>query len=67
MIGALHVILVAMVLSGASVLVVGCLQFLLAAVHYLRRPFARVFEFYPRVAVIIPAWNEGAVLGRTID
>jgi cellulose synthase/poly-beta-1,6-N-acetylglucosamine synthase-like glycosyltransferase len=67
MITAFHVILVAMVMSGATVLVVGCYQFLLAGMHVLRRPFARVTELYPRVAVAIPAWNEGAVLGRTID
>jgi cellulose synthase/poly-beta-1,6-N-acetylglucosamine synthase-like glycosyltransferase len=67
MIGALHVVLVTMVLSGATVLVVGVLQYLLAGIHFLRRPYARARELYPCVAVIIPAWNEGAVVGRTID
>jgi len=67
MIEAVDVILVAMVLSGAAVLVVGCFQFILAGLHVMRRPYARAMELYPRVAVIIPAWNEGAVLGRTID
>jgi cellulose synthase/poly-beta-1,6-N-acetylglucosamine synthase-like glycosyltransferase len=62
-----RVLLVAMVLSGASVVLVGCVQFLLAGLHILRRPYARAAELYPRVAVVIPAWNEGAVLGRTID
>ncbi len=67
MIGVVHVLLVVMVLSGAVVVLVGCLQFLLAGIHILRRPYARATELYPRVAVVIPAWNEGAVLGRTID
>jgi cellulose synthase/poly-beta-1,6-N-acetylglucosamine synthase-like glycosyltransferase len=62
-----NIVLVAMVLSGATVLVVGCYQFFLAGLHIWRRPYIRVSELYPRVAVIIPAWNEGAVLGRTID
>jgi cellulose synthase/poly-beta-1,6-N-acetylglucosamine synthase-like glycosyltransferase len=62
-----HIVLVAMVLSGATVLVVGCYQFFLAGLHIWRRPYIRVSELYPRVAVIIPGWNEGAVLGRTID
>ena len=62
-----NILLVAMVLSGAAVVVVGCVQFLLAALHVLRRPYARVAEIYPRVAVVIPAWNEAAVLQRTID
>lgn len=64
---AFQILLVAMVLSGASVLVIGCYQFLLAGLHIWRRPFIRVSELYPRVAVVIPAWNEAAVLGRTID
>lgn len=63
----IHVVLVGMVLSGAVVVVVGCVQFVLAGLHIVRRPYARVQEIYPRVAVIIPAWNEGAVLSRTID
>lgn len=63
----IHIVLVAMVLSGATVLVVGCYQFFLAGLHIWRRPYIRVSELYPRVAVIIPGWNEGAVLGRTID
>jgi cellulose synthase/poly-beta-1,6-N-acetylglucosamine synthase-like glycosyltransferase len=63
----IHIVLVAMVLSGATVLVVGCYQFFLAGLHIWRRPYIRVSELYPRVAIIIPAWNEGAVLGRTID
>lgn len=67
MITAVHALLVAMVLSGTTVVLVGCLQFALAGLHILRRPYARATELYPRVAVVTPAWNEGAVLGRTID
>ncbi len=67
MIEVLHVVLVAMVLSGATVLVIGCIQFVLAGLHVLSRPYANVAEIYPAVAVIIPAWNEAAVLDRTID
>jgi cellulose synthase/poly-beta-1,6-N-acetylglucosamine synthase-like glycosyltransferase len=67
MINAFHILLLVMVFSGATVLVVGCYQFFLAGLHIWRRPFIRVSELYPRVAVIIPAWNEGMVLGRTID
>jgi len=63
----LEVVLVAMALSGATVLVVGCFQFFLAGFHALSRPYLTVGEVYPKVAVIIPAWNEAAVLERTID
>ena len=67
MIEAIDILLFAMVISGATVVVVGCVQYLLASIHVLRRPYARVSEVYPRVAIVIPAWNEGAVIGRTID
>lgn len=62
-----HVFLVVMVLSGALALAVGCFQFGLSGIHALRRPYARATELYPRVAIVIPGWNEGAVIGRTID
>jgi cellulose synthase/poly-beta-1,6-N-acetylglucosamine synthase-like glycosyltransferase len=64
---AVHVVLVAMVLSGATVLVVGCMQFSLAGLHVFSRPYGKVGEIYPNVAVVIPAWNEAAVLENTID
>ena len=67
MISVLHVVLVAMVLSGATVLIVGCMQFSLAGLHILSHPYRNVAEIYPAVAVVIPAWNEAAVLERTID
>jgi cellulose synthase/poly-beta-1,6-N-acetylglucosamine synthase-like glycosyltransferase len=64
---AVHVVLVAMVLSGATVLIVGCMQFTLAGLHVLSHPYRNVAEIYPNVAAVIPAWNEAAVLERTID
>ena len=49
-------------------LLAGCYQFLLAGVHGFRdhRRAASPAPM-PRVAVIVPAWNEAAVIGRTID
>lgn len=61
-----HGVLVAMVLSGATVLVVGCYQYLLMSVHSRRRPYGKAAELYPRVAVVLPAWNEAAVIERTL-
>ncbi len=60
-------VLVGMVLVGATVLVVGCYQFALAGLNALRRPYRRAGPFFPRVAVVIPAWNEAAVVARTLD
>jgi cellulose synthase/poly-beta-1,6-N-acetylglucosamine synthase-like glycosyltransferase len=61
-------ILVFFVIAGAMPLIAGCYQFLLAGFNgFLRRWSAAPEGTEPRVAVIVPAWNEGAVIGRTID
>lgn len=59
-------LLVVLVLAGAIPLVAGCCQFVLAGVqaHRSRTPRA---PFHPRVAIVIPAWNEAAVIERTLD
>ncbi len=53
-------------LVGAIPLIAGCYQFLLASLHGLRFRTPRK-PFYPRVAIVIPAWNEAAVIERTIE
>ncbi len=53
-------------LVGAIPLVAGCYQFFLASFHGLRFKTPRE-PFYPRVAIVIPAWNEAAVVERTIE
>ncbi len=55
------------VLLGALPLVAGCYQFGLAGLHRFRRRTSGALDGEPRVAVVIPAWNEAAVIGRTID
>ncbi len=42
-------------------------QFLLVGWHGIRNHYAHCVDFTPRVAFILPAWNEGAVIGTTID
>ena len=61
-------ILVAIVLAAAMPLLAGCYQCLLATLHVLRRHRIEGREgAEPRVAIIVPAWNEAAVIGRTLD
>jgi cellulose synthase/poly-beta-1,6-N-acetylglucosamine synthase-like glycosyltransferase len=61
-------VLVAFVLLAAVPLLTGCYQCLLATLHGLRRPVGPLEEdSLPHIAVVVPAWNEGAVIGRTID
>ncbi len=55
------------VLAGAIPLVTGCYQSALAALHRFSRAFVPADFEPPRVAVLVPAWNEAAVIGRTID
>ncbi len=53
---------------AALPLVAGIYQFILADLHGLRRrPRPDNARLPPRVAVVVPAWNEADVLGRTID
>src|SRR3569833_2215494 len=67
----LHSILVFFVIAGALPLIAGSYQFLLAGFNgFLKNlypPTPAPDGVEPRVAVIVPAWNEGAVIGRTID
>ena len=60
-------LLVALVLLGALPLLVANYQFLLVAVHFRRLHYARCAPYLPRVAVVIPAWNEAAVIGTSVD
>ena len=57
----------ALVFLGATPVFAGLLQYLLIGVHGLRTTYRNLKPYYPRCAVIVPAWNEGAVIGRTID
>jgi len=42
-------------------------QFILAGFHQFSDHYNRVQNYFPRVAVVVPAWNERAVIGATID
>ena len=60
-------ILVAVVLAAAVPELAAAWQFLLAACHYFRNHYQACRPVWPRTAVLIPAWNEGAVIGESID
>jgi cellulose synthase/poly-beta-1,6-N-acetylglucosamine synthase-like glycosyltransferase len=64
---ALDIFLAALVLMGALPLIAGCFQYGLAGLHCLRRHSHPTGDVHPRVAVVIPAWNEAAVIGRTLE
>jgi cellulose synthase/poly-beta-1,6-N-acetylglucosamine synthase-like glycosyltransferase len=58
---------VVLVLAGTVPIFVGTYQILLACLHGLRNHYGQCAPYYPRTAIIVPAWNEGAVVGGSID
>jgi len=64
---AVDIVLLAFVAAGAIPPVVGVYTFVLASVHVLHLRRETVAPVFPRVAIVVPAWNEAAVLGRTLD
>lgn len=60
-------LLVALVLVGALPLVAGCWQYALIGVHGVRNHLRKAEDFTPRTAVLVPAWNEAAVIADTVD
>ncbi|HTZ27412.1 MAG TPA: glycosyltransferase [Streptosporangiaceae bacterium] len=60
-------LLVTLVIIGGVPLLVADYQFLLVAFHFRRLHYAKCRPFFPRTAILIPAWNEHAVIGASID
>ena len=59
--------LVVLVMLGAVPEVAASWQFLLVAGHFWRNDYDVCAPVFPRTAVLIPAWNEAAVIGASID
>jgi cellulose synthase/poly-beta-1,6-N-acetylglucosamine synthase-like glycosyltransferase len=67
-VSALEWLLSALVVAGALPLLAGSYQSLLAGLHRFRYPAEPApLAHAPRVAVVVPAWNEAAVIGHTLD
>lgn len=60
-------LLVGFVLVGALPLIAGCWQYALIGVHGFRNHLDSVEDVTPHTAVVVPAWNEAAVIGDTVD
>src|SRR4051812_45766249 len=58
---------VALVLLGTLPVFVGLYQYVLLAFSFFFTHLSKTEIFLPRVAVLIPAWNEGMVIATTID
>lgn len=62
-----HAAAVVIVFLGSVPLLSGLCQFLLVGFQRFRRPYERVGLYLPRTAVLIPAWNEAAVLDASVE
>jgi cellulose synthase/poly-beta-1,6-N-acetylglucosamine synthase-like glycosyltransferase len=60
-------LLVAMVIVAATPLLVAIYQFALIGDHFRRNHYDRCAPYFPRTAILVPAWNEAAVIGNSID
>jgi cellulose synthase/poly-beta-1,6-N-acetylglucosamine synthase-like glycosyltransferase len=60
-------LLVPLVLIGALPMLGAVYEYLLVPLHFLRNHYGRCRPCFPRTAILIAAWNEGAVIGTTVD
>ncbi len=60
-------VLIAFVATGAVPVVTAAFHFLMVPLHAVINHYRRADAYFPRVAVIIPAWNEGLVIRATIE
>ena len=59
--------LVVLVLVGAVPMLAASYQYLLVTLHFRRNHYQEAAPYFPRTAILIPAWNEAAVIGASID
>jgi cellulose synthase/poly-beta-1,6-N-acetylglucosamine synthase-like glycosyltransferase len=60
-------VLIALVLLGTLPVVAAFIQFALVGLHGIHNHYSKCALYTPRVAFLIPAWNEGNVIGATIE
>ncbi len=63
----IKVILTAMVVVGICPLVASFYQYLLVGLHRFHDHYEKASPMLPRTAIVVPAWNEEAVVETTID
>lgn len=63
----LEIVLLVFVAIGAVPILATAYQFLAIPLHAVKNHYGSARPYLPRVAVVVPAWNEGAVIGPSID
>lgn len=64
---ALSILLLTFVATGAVPILATLYQFLAIPFHSVINHYKRAKPYLPNVAVVVPAWNEGAVIAASID
>jgi cellulose synthase/poly-beta-1,6-N-acetylglucosamine synthase-like glycosyltransferase len=60
-------VLLLFVATGAVPVLSAAYSFLAIPVHAFKNHYGKARPTTPRVAIVVPAWNEGAVIGTSID
>lgn len=63
---ALTIVLLLFVATGVVPILATAYQFLAIPFHAFRNNYKNARPYLPRVAIVVPAWNEGAVIGASI-
>jgi cellulose synthase/poly-beta-1,6-N-acetylglucosamine synthase-like glycosyltransferase len=63
----LIIVLLILVATGAIPVLAGALSFVAIPFHASKNHYRKAAPYLPRVAIVVPAWNEGAVIGESID
>jgi len=61
------ILFILFMLLGAIPVIVSFAQLLLVGLHGIRNHYRSCQDITPRVAILVPAWNEGNVIGTTVD
>jgi cellulose synthase/poly-beta-1,6-N-acetylglucosamine synthase-like glycosyltransferase len=64
---ALEVFLLILVATGAIPVLAGAFSFIAIPFHAVKNHYKKSAPYLPRVSIVVPAWNEGAVIGESID
>ena len=64
---ALQWFLLALVATGAIPVLSASIAFIAIPFHAVINHYKKAAPYLPRVAIVVPAWNEGAVIGASIE
>lgn len=63
----LEVILLVLVATGAVPVLAGAISFVAIPFHSVKNHYKKAGPYLPRVAIVVPAWNEAPVLAESIE